>query len=100
MHSPFQPNVNVDYFENNCLSFDTKIENRKDGAADKQTNNGHGNTVSNDANRHQNKKKKHEELSCNFKPTKGRILKTVDAVYQNITSLEECRLKCVNANFR
>jgi hypothetical protein len=46
------------------------------------------------------KDKKHQELSCNFKATKGRILKTVDSVYQNITTLEECRLKCVTANFR
>ena len=91
--------MNVDYFENNCLSFDSK----QDGNNDKeQPNFGHKNRIG--VNHHEtkltHKDKKPEELSCNFKANKGRILKTVDSVYQNVTTLEECRLKCVTANFR
>lgn len=47
------------------------------------------------------------EVSCVPKPTKmcefqsmrGRILKTVDAVYQDVGSVEECRSRCTNSNF-
>ena len=91
----FQPNINVDYFESNCLSFDAKNEDRRNDNDDKTNNN-----VQKNMHPFSSQHKKNQELSCNFKPTKGRILKTVDAVYQNVTTLEECRLKCVNANFR
>ena len=37
---------------------------------------------------------------CQFRPVKGRILKTVDSVYQNVKTIEDCRQKCVEANYR
>ena len=37
---------------------------------------------------------------CDFKPTKGRILKTVDSVYQDVTTVEECKEKCINSAYR
>lgn len=37
---------------------------------------------------------------CDFKPTKGRILKTVDSVHQDVKTVEECKEKCVNAPYR
>ncbi|KPM06312.1 Zona pellucida-like and PAN domain containing protein [Sarcoptes scabiei] len=37
---------------------------------------------------------------CDFKPIEGKILKTVDSVYQNINNLEECQQKCLNGPFR
>lgn len=85
----------MDYFENNCLSFDTKSDDRKNDYHEKQNSN-----IQKHVHAFSKHKKKNQELSCNFKPTKGKILKTVDSVYQNVTTLDECRLKCVNANFR
>ena len=95
-----QPNSNVDYFENNCLSFDAKHdEDSDDHTTDaKDHKNNIGMNYSKGGTTNMNRKP--NELSCNFKATKGRILKTVDSVYQNVTSLEDCRLKCVAANFR
>lgn len=37
---------------------------------------------------------------CEFKPSKGRILKTVDSIYQNITTVDECKEKCINSPYR
>jgi hypothetical protein len=37
---------------------------------------------------------------CQFKPVKGRILKTVDTVAQNVKSIDDCRQRCVDANYR
>lgn len=37
---------------------------------------------------------------CEFQKIYGRILKTVDAVYQNVTSVEECESLCLSATFR
>ncbi|XP_011302321.1 uncharacterized protein neo [Fopius arisanus] len=37
---------------------------------------------------------------CEFKKLTGRILKTVDSVYQDIATLEECRELCLNSPFR
>ncbi|KAK9505822.1 hypothetical protein O3M35_009797 [Rhynocoris fuscipes] len=37
---------------------------------------------------------------CEFKKLSGRILKTVDSVYQEVDSLEECRELCLNSPFR
>lgn len=37
---------------------------------------------------------------CEFKKLNGRILKTVDSVYQDVDSLEECRELCLNSPFR
>ena len=90
-----QPNENVDYLENNCLSFDSSNDKIHEHG-------GGGSFYDNNIGIYSNKKRKKQnlELSCNFKATKGRILKTVDSVFQNITSSEECRLKCVEANFR
>ena len=89
----------MDYFENNCLSFDGK-----DSDVNNDPHNEVGNRnkikISNLNAKNGHKKEKPKELSCNFKAVKGRILKTVDSVYQNITSIEECRLKCVRAAFR
>ncbi|KAG1696965.1 hypothetical protein GQR58_006077 [Nymphon striatum] len=37
---------------------------------------------------------------CEFKQVSGEVLKTVDAVYTDIQSREECRRLCLTANFR
>ncbi|XP_017771781.1 PREDICTED: uncharacterized protein LOC108559140 [Nicrophorus vespilloides] len=37
---------------------------------------------------------------CEFKKLTGRILKTVDSVYQDIGSVEECRELCLNSPYR
>ncbi|KAK6628021.1 hypothetical protein RUM44_010503 [Polyplax serrata] len=37
---------------------------------------------------------------CEFKKISGRILKTVDSVYQDVSSLEECRELCLNSPYR
>ncbi|XP_015606019.1 uncharacterized protein LOC107272897 [Cephus cinctus] len=37
---------------------------------------------------------------CEFKKLTGRILKTVDSVYQDVGSAEECRELCLNSPFR
>ena len=88
----------MDYFENNCLSFDGKDVN--DVNNDPHNEVGNRNKIKSGNLKNGHKKEKPKELSCNFKAVKGRILKTVDSVYQNITSIEECRLKCVRAAFR
>lgn len=37
---------------------------------------------------------------CEFKKLSGRILKTVDSVYQDVGSADECRELCLNSPFR
>ncbi|XP_014217059.1 uncharacterized protein LOC106645663 [Copidosoma floridanum] len=37
---------------------------------------------------------------CEFKKITGRILKTVDSVYQDVATTEECRELCLNSPFR
>ncbi|KAF5289182.1 hypothetical protein FQR65_LT00068 [Abscondita terminalis] len=37
---------------------------------------------------------------CEFKKLKGRILKTVDSVYQDVGSVDECRELCLNSPYR
>lgn len=37
---------------------------------------------------------------CEFKKITGRILKTVDSVYQDVATAEECRDHCLNSPFR
>lgn len=37
---------------------------------------------------------------CDFRPIEGKILKTVDFVYQNVKSVEECREKCLSSPYR
>ncbi|XP_037944044.1 uncharacterized protein LOC119676858 [Teleopsis dalmanni] len=37
---------------------------------------------------------------CEFKRLSGRILKTVDSVYQDVASIEECRDLCLSTPFR
>ncbi|ALC46615.1 neo [Drosophila busckii] len=37
---------------------------------------------------------------CEFKRLQGRILKTVDSVYQDVSSVDECRELCLNSPFR
>lgn len=37
---------------------------------------------------------------CEFKKLSGRILKTVDSVYQEVGSAEECRELCLNSPYR
>lgn len=37
---------------------------------------------------------------CEFKKLTGRILKTVDSVYQDVGSLDECRELCLNSPYR
>ncbi|XP_037790105.1 LOW QUALITY PROTEIN: uncharacterized protein LOC119585560 [Penaeus monodon] len=36
---------------------------------------------------------------CDFQSVKGRILKTVDAVFQDVESTEECQARCKGADF-
>ena len=63
-------NTDEDYFESNCGG---------DG----------GNAVSDPA-----------AAICKFRQVRGRILKTVDSVYSGVRSMEECKRKCVGANYR
>ncbi|KAI1289639.1 hypothetical protein HDE_09128 [Halotydeus destructor] len=37
---------------------------------------------------------------CDFKPLKGKVMKTVDSIYEGITTDKECRLKCLEADYR
>lgn len=37
---------------------------------------------------------------CEFKKLAGRILKTVDSVYQDVGTSDECRELCLNSPFR
>ncbi|KAI1292484.1 hypothetical protein HDE_06924 [Halotydeus destructor] len=37
---------------------------------------------------------------CDFKALKGRIMKTVDSIYEGITDDKECRQKCLEADYR
>ncbi|KAI9577001.1 hypothetical protein GQX74_014368 [Glossina fuscipes] len=37
---------------------------------------------------------------CEFKRLSGRILKTVDSVYQDVGSIDECRDLCINSPYR
>lgn len=37
---------------------------------------------------------------CEFKKFPGRILKTVDSVYQDVSSLDDCRELCLNSPYR
>lgn len=37
---------------------------------------------------------------CEFKKLTGRILKTVDSVYQDVGSSDECRELCLNSPYR
>lgn len=37
---------------------------------------------------------------CEFKKLTGRILKTVDSVYQDVGSVDECRELCLNSPYR
>lgn len=37
---------------------------------------------------------------CDFQRTEGRILKTVDAVFQDVEDEEACKTLCLNSNFR
>ncbi|XP_067124727.1 uncharacterized protein [Centruroides vittatus] len=37
---------------------------------------------------------------CEFRKIPGKKLKTVDAVYQDVQTFEECRQKCLNVNYR
>lgn len=37
---------------------------------------------------------------CEFRKIQNRVLKTVDSIYQDIGSLEECKQKCLNAPYR
>lgn len=37
---------------------------------------------------------------CEFKRISGKILKTVDSVYQDIASIDECRELCLNSPYR
>ena len=37
---------------------------------------------------------------CQFRPIRGQILKTVDSVFQNVLSLDDCRDLCIKADYR
>ncbi|RXG54144.1 hypothetical protein Avbf_05420 [Armadillidium vulgare] len=36
---------------------------------------------------------------CEFQPMKGKILKTVDSVYQDVEDLDQCKERCLSENF-
>lgn len=40
------------------------------------------------------------KLLCDFKAIKGKVLKTVDSVHQEISSADECREICLNSAYR
>ena len=37
---------------------------------------------------------------CEFKKIKGSVIKTVDSLFQEVASIEECRELCLNAPYR
>jgi PAN domain len=37
---------------------------------------------------------------CEFKKMSGKILKTVDSVFQDVANVDDCRELCLNAPFR
>lgn len=37
---------------------------------------------------------------CDFKAIKGKVVKTVDSVYQGVATDDECRRKCLESQFR
>ena len=37
---------------------------------------------------------------CDFKPLEGKILKTVDSVYQDVKNLEECQQRCLTGQYK
>lgn len=37
---------------------------------------------------------------CDFRQIKGKVLKTVDSVHQNVETIEECQNLCLNASYR
>lgn len=37
---------------------------------------------------------------CEFRKIQNRVLKTVDSIYQDVASLDECKQKCLNAPYR
>lgn len=37
---------------------------------------------------------------CEFQKMEGRILKTVDSVYQDVATLDDCKRLCLTATFR
>lgn len=37
---------------------------------------------------------------CEFRKLQDKLLKTVDSIYQNVSSFEECKHKCLNAPYR
>ena len=37
---------------------------------------------------------------CEFKRLSGRILKTVDSVYQDVSGVDECRELCLSSPYR
>ena len=84
----------MDFLENNCLSFDPKVDKVNSEVKKPYADSGPY------SDKNEQEHVKAAELNCNFKATEGRILKTVDSVFQNITALDECRRKCIEANFR
>lgn len=76
---PFQPNGGSDYLENNCLRFNV----------DRYSSGEDPRSMGEDT-----------DLSCQFKAHRGKLMKTVDSVYQNVHSRDECQQRCINANFR
>ena len=40
------------------------------------------------------------QFLCDFKPLPGLVLKTVDAIYEGVDSLSECKKKCLEAPFQ
>jgi hypothetical protein len=84
-----QPSPTFDYIEMNCRSKSSPLgqvisDLNSDGKDDSslQHMSGQG------------------QLLCDFKPLPGLILKTVDAIFEDIDSITECKKKCLEAPFQ
>ncbi|CAG2113231.1 unnamed protein product, partial [Medioppia subpectinata] len=40
------------------------------------------------------------KMMCDIRPINGKILKTVDSVYETVKTIEECKEKCLNSPYR
>ena len=83
-----QPSPSYDYIEMNCRSKtgqavpDEESKEKDDDASRTQHMSGQG------------------QLLCDFKPLPGLILKTVDAIFEDVDSISECKKKCLEAPFQ
>ena len=82
-----QSSPSYDYIEMNCRSKtsplgDLDSSGKPDESSSLQHTSGQG------------------QLLCDFKPLPGLILKTVDAIFEDVDSITECKKKCLEAPFQ